>query len=205
VELRTDLTECPHCHGKTALQPDARLRWVCAACGGPRVPGGPLKSRALARARVAQAAAFGWSAGAIALAVSGAFTAGLAALLFGPAMSLGIAIGVVGALMLLFAWRASARAGARRKELAASIEDAWREGARAILAQRGRDTTPAQLAEAMQIDEGEADELLTSLAAHDEARIAIDGGDVKYRIQRESEEAEEEEEDEAAPARAKKP
>jgi hypothetical protein len=193
VELRTDLSECPHCRGKTAIQPDARLRWVCAACGGPRVPGGPTKSRALAKARVAQAAAFGWGAGAIALAVAGALAAGLAALLWAAAASAGIAVGVVSALMLLFAWRASARAGARRKELAASVEDAWREGARAILAARGRDTTPAQLAEAMQIDEGDADELLTSLAAHDEARVAIGSGDVKYRVEREAEELDDEE------------
>jgi hypothetical protein len=102
--------------------------------------------------------------------------------------------------MLFFAWRASVRAGARRKELAASVDEAWREGARAVLAERGRDTTPAQLAEAMQIDEGEADELLTSLAAHDEARVAIESGDVKYLVEREGEP---EEAEEVLPAQAR--
>jgi hypothetical protein len=186
VELRTDLSDCPHCGGKTALVADPRLRWVCAACGGPRVPGGPPKSRALAKARVAQAAAFGWSAGAIALAIGGALSAGLAALLAGVALSFGIAVGLVSLLMLVFAWRASARAGQRRKEISLSIEDAWRDAARAVLAKRGRDTTAAQLAEVMQIDEGEADDLLTSLAAHDEARVAIESGEVKFRIEGEA-------------------
>jgi len=191
VEIRADLSECPHCRGQTALQPDARLRWVCAACGGPRVPGAAGKSRALVKARAAQAAAFGWSAGAIALALAGALVSGLAALLWTATTGAAIAVGIVGAFMLLFAWRASARAGARRKEVTANVEAAWREGARAILASRGRDMTAAQLAETMQIDEGEADELLTSLAAHEEARVAIDDGKVKFRIDEREDEEEE--------------
>jgi ribosomal protein S27AE len=177
-----ELALCPHCGGMTVLAPDPRFRWVCGACGGPRVPGAPGKNAALAQARAALAAAFGWGAGAIALALTGALTAGLAALLFMVSQGLGIAIGVLAAVFLLFAWRSSARAGKRRAEAADAVKRGWREGARAILTARGRNTTAAQLAAIMQVDTETADELLTELAAHDEARMDIDDGSVKYRI-----------------------
>ena len=177
-----ELALCPHCGGMTVLAADPRYRWVCGACGGPRVPGASGKSAALARARAAQAAAFGWGAGAIALALTGALTAGLAALLFMVSQGLGIGIGVMAAMFLLFGWRSSARAGKRRREAADAVKQGWREGAKVILTTRGRDTTAAQLAAIMQVDTETADELLTDLAAHEEARIDIDDGNVKFRI-----------------------
>jgi hypothetical protein len=168
----------------TVVVADAKLRWVCGACGGPRVPGASGKNAALTRARAAQAAAFGWSGGSIALALTGALTSGMAALLWTAALhGLGAAIGVLGAIFLLFAWRASARAGVRRREATEAVAEGWREGARSILAARGRDTTAADLAVAMQIEEAEAEELLNALAAQDEVRLDVgDGGELRYRV-----------------------
>ncbi len=159
-----------------------RFRWVCGVCGGPRVPGSSGKNAPLARARVAQTAAFGWSAGAIALAMTGALTSGMAALLWTAVPTLGVVVGVVGALFLLFAWRSSARAGKRRKDADDAVKEGWRQAVRSILATDGRQTTAAALARQMRIEEAEADELLTDLAAHDELRVDIDDGSVRFRV-----------------------
>jgi hypothetical protein len=176
------LTLCPHCGGTTVVLPDPRFRWVCGACGGPRVPGAPGKNAALARARVAQAAAFGWGAGSIALAVTGALTSGMAALLWAASHGIGIGVAVLAALFLVFAWRASSRAGARRTEAAQAAKDGWREGARSIVLAHGRTMTATELAREMQTDEAEADELLTEIAANDEVRREIGDGDVRFRV-----------------------
>lgn len=187
-----ELTLCPHCGGMTVVVPDARARFVCGACGGPRVPGASGKNAALAKARQLQAAAFGWSAGAIALALTGAMTSGLAALLWAVAQGIGVVVGLMGVVAFLFAWRSSARAGMRRKEAAQAIDDGWREAVRGILAARGRDTTAAELAAVVKIDEAEADRFLTDLAAHDEARVDIESGSVKFRVPSDEERAREE-------------
>ncbi len=181
--MEPGLSLCPHCGGMTVVLPDPRFRWVCGACGGPRVPGAAGKNAPLARARVAQAAAFGWGAGSIALAFTGALTSGMAALLWTASHGLGGGIGVLGAIFLVFAWRASARAGARRSDAAREVKAGWREGARTILAARGGNMTAAELAREMRIEPPEADELLTDLAAHDEAHLEIDDGDVRFRIE----------------------
>ncbi len=132
---------------------------------------------------MAHTAGFGWSAGSLVLAVSGAMTAGLAALLWVASPTLGIVVGTLAALVLLFAWRAAARAGARRREAKQATREGWRAAALQVLRARARDTSTAELADQLRIDERAADRLLTELSARDEAHIDIEDGTVKYRVE----------------------
>jgi hypothetical protein len=185
-----ELTACPHCGGKTVMAHDTRLRWVCAACGGPRIPGAPGHARAvgsaLARARVAQTAGFAWGAGALVLALTALMGTALAAILWGASHVAGGTLGALAAALLGFAWRASSRAGGRRREAKRELDAAWRDGALALLRARGGDATAAELAEEMRVDEADADALLTELGGHDRVRVEIgDEGTVRYRAERE--------------------
>ncbi len=166
----------------TTLAAHPRLTWVCGACGGPRVPGAPGKNAALAQARLAQAAAFGWSAGAIALALTFALTTGLGALFWGASHGVGGVFLALGALMAFFAWRASARAATRRGDADDAVKEGWREAARALVRSGGAEVTATTLAHAMRISEGEADELLTRVTSEDEATAAASANDVRFRV-----------------------
>jgi hypothetical protein len=182
VNALPELSTCPHCGGQTRLDPSAQYRWVCAACGGPRIPGSTEPSKALSSARVAAMTAFGWSAGSIVLAMIGVAGGALASIVAMASGAAGATIGVVALLLFVLAWRASTSAAARRKEARSSVDDAWREAILAKLRSGGDGTTAATLAKEMRIDEAEADRLLTELSADDRVRVDVGEGHVHYRV-----------------------
>lgn len=188
---------CPHCGATAGASPDEELRWRCDICGGPRVPLADARIRrsgrenkALARAEAARKAR-AWSR-------AGAVVAGLALAAVLGVVGLVAALGAVGAFQLGFGFVLAAvltagpltgfllwlvmRARARGKEIEPALDAAWMAVATDVVQQSKEPVTPHALAEALRIEESQAEELLALLEASDIVRGDItDAGALTYQ------------------------
>jgi len=168
---------CPHCHAIAAVI-ERRGKTVCAACGKPRVGAVTLAGerpsrRGIVRAthedrqtgtRAMLARARGRSQrglGIVSLAAGIATAAAAAVLIPGTA---GLVLALVAGVLGVGLGGLSVRAGARNMEAARALEgEADYSAIRDLAERRGGVLTAAETAEALGLEEAEADALLTSM------------------------------------------
>jgi len=178
---------CPHCEAIARPVLGGTNAWVCAMCGGPRIPGGvggEPAANALRQAKVllggrarARARAIAWTVLAV---MATLFVVAVAAK---AALATSVVLFVLAALPAFLALRARSQGSARGKAAEDALARAWQAAAEAIAAKAPAGLTVEALAEALSIDEARADRLLTNLAVHD--RVRIDVGDdavVRYSV-----------------------
>jgi hypothetical protein len=158
-------------------------------CGGPIVPAdAPLvRSNAelgsLVAAQRLRAIALGWTAGALVLAATGTMALGLALLLWTFAHVAAFVLGAVAVTAGIGSGVAWARAGARRAEVRAKLDEAWGSVADEVVRARGDEITAAELARTMRTDEANAQALLSQLSAVGRVRVAVrEDADLAYRV-----------------------
>lgn len=178
---------CPHCGTSAELEPATLVRQRCMVCGGPRVPRdghsavvSREEGRALREARRLTFARAFWRIAAIAAGTVGLLSLTVALALVSaaqPALLVATLTTGLATLPLWIAGYAALRARRTRLALTAHLERAWLQAARSIVTSSPLALTPGELAEAMRVDEPDAERWLTHLAAEDlvRARISEDG------------------------------
>ena len=168
-----DEAKCPTCGAFAKSQPDREHRWVCGVCGAPRVdlPGQPLPEEtlvALREAHGAQQAASWQRMVAWGLGVPAGFIL-ILAIMLAPASFIASGVMIaVGVVMAILSARASGRGATERKRLRGAVERAWEA---AILHLAGQNKTPAEIAAALRIAEGDVE---ATLATRIPVRVAVD-------------------------------
>jgi len=167
------------------------LRWVCGACGGPRVPGldGPRMApharivADLARARRTRDG--GRIVGAISLALAVMALLALApAGLVWPASHLATAI-VAGTSLLIGAVAVATYVLYTRskRDFARALDDAWTAAAAVVGGGQAAITAP-DLAVTMRVSDAVAERLLSNLSASSRARVDVgEDAELRYRIE----------------------
>jgi hypothetical protein len=187
-----ELTQCPHCNGKTRLIPDERFRWVCGACGCARVPSPDEKAHSAAEFQHLQRSAQLVTQARLAR-VGGTFTglgATFVALLAmlclfvlhaNPILSL---LFIVASVVLSIVTAGFGRS-ARKKidDAKTEVTYAWQEVAQALLNVHGHGLTAAELATMMRTTEPDAERLLTLLSVDDKVRSVVTGeAQIRYSL-----------------------
>ncbi len=177
---------CPHCKAVARIEGKGPGVWVCAVCGGPRMPGGLGGSaavKALAEERAAHAEATkkrlgAWAWGVFAVVATLAVALAWPAALVGKILALAIAIGPA-----LLAVRAGGAVAKSAKEADEAHERALLAAAQALAAAKEGGITAAELGARLEMPEERADALLTQLAVHDRTRIDVgDDAEVRYSV-----------------------
>jgi hypothetical protein len=177
---------CPHCRGITRVEPHPTKRWVCAACGGPRIPlaKGATLSEDVAEPLRRSAEAAGLALGARLAAGASAFVAllgvGLGAVLALASVLAAVGAVVVGAAVAFVALRFRRRARGFAADAERELDVAWERAVEAML-RRGGERTPAALAKELRIPEALVEELVARLSADDKARIEV-GDDAELHV-----------------------
>lgn len=183
---------CPNCGSVTTSSPDKELRYRCDLCGGPRLPrmDGSIKSSRreaphLRRANEARKARAKYRGLAALFGVTGFATtafAGLWLLIFPLTLPVAIVWAFFAGSSLLTVLWAMGRAAARTKEIQPLIDQAWMTAATDVARRMKTPFTAAKLAQAMGIDEAQAEDLLALLDANDVVRSDVtDAGEVAYQ------------------------
>jgi len=176
---------CPLCGAVAGVSRDEEMRYRCDVCGGPRVPldaKGVKPSKklgdALQRADRARKSRAKNRAGGVLAAVGLAGALGIIALIgvIGALTSLELGFGFVvgsllatGPLSAIMAWLFM-RARAAGRQIAPALDDAWLVAATDVVEQSKGPVTARSLAEALRIEEPQAEELVALLEAHDVVR-----------------------------------
>lgn len=183
---------CPHCGSVTTSTPDKELRYHCDLCGGPRVPRldpelkrGSREAPHLRRANEARKARAKYRAIAAVFGVMGFASVVLAALwllIFPVYVPLAIAWAFfAGSALFMVLW-AMGRASSQTKEIKPAIDQAWQIAAADIAARIKGPFTAARLAQAMGIEEAQAEDLLALLDVNDVVRSEVtEAGEVAYQ------------------------
>lgn len=169
---------CPHCRGLTRVEPHPTLRWVCAACKGPKLPvpiSDPVKLEA---SRVALREAKP-------LPRSGFVP--VAGILFAMSTVLALlsTMSIVKAATLVLAWAVFGmlvrERGARSKKSDIALDRAYSLAVQDYA--RGGNASAKEIAAMLGVGEDQAEGELTLLAAENPTRIEVDEqGDVRYRV-----------------------
>ena len=170
---------CPICGAFARVDRDDEFRFVCGVCGSPRIAtkAVPLPKEsvtALREAAQAKRSGFAWRLAAWGLGIPAAVSLALAAIL---AMASLVASGVLivcGVALAIAAARSSRTATTARKKLKSSVQEAWEAAALAVLDQRGKETTAADLAKALELPEADAEALLASLSARSRVNVRVE-------------------------------
>lgn len=188
---RGERHKCPFCGVVAQPQPHPSLRFVCPACGAPRVPATDASkpsarvTKALGTARSARSSRAVWKLASGLAAGFGALATLLltgVALIASPSLFPLIAAGMVTAMPLVFAALAWWKVTKRDEQLKDALDEAWMLAANDLVETRGSIRAP-QLAEAFGIEQGLADELLARLAAQPEiATDVTDEGDLALSV-----------------------
>lgn len=177
---------CPHCNGIARLEPKGPGHWVCAICGGPRLPGGlggEAAAKALREEKAARSAGTRGRAGAWALGLVAALFTAMVALAWPAALALKVVMTLVALAPALLAVRSGARVAGATRDADAAHERALLAAAQALAAAKPEGVTAKELGERLAIDEARADALLTQLAVHDQTRIDVgDDAEVRYSV-----------------------
>lgn len=174
---------CPHCGGLTVLQEDSELLWVCAVCGGPRIPqekGDTLSEdavRALKKANDQRTSAVAWRLTSWAGAFVAALGIGGAAVLVSYSIATAVILGAIGVIAALAAvgWRR--RSSARRDVAQQAWERAWEKEIEDLL-HKGT-LTAKQIAKKLKIEEEEVEKIVARLSATDRVRIDVGPGELR--------------------------
>jgi hypothetical protein len=185
----SEADRCPHCGGLTVLQESRTFRWMCGACGGPRVPGQAARSAAenaavvpaLREARTARSAQLVATGLALAAVIAAALAVSVGAVAFALSHVAGFVVFPFAILFSIFAVAARRRSLARHGEMIASLDTAWIAAAEAFARTRPTGATAEELAAALYVGLPDAEVLLTRLGAHDGVRIDV-GDDASLRV-----------------------
>lgn len=182
--------KCPHCGAIARAEPKAFgtiTRWVCAVCGGPRIPGGFGGEDAKNALREAQTS-FGGATRAKARAIAWTILAVLATLVVvaasgKEALVATIALSLMAIVPAFLAVRARGQGSKRKENADAALDRAWLAAAEEVAAKHAGGVTAKELGKTLSIDEARADKLLTELAVHDKTRIDVgDDAEVRYSV-----------------------
>lgn len=184
-----EANRCPHCKVVTRVEHRERrgeTAWVCASCGGPRMPAGlgsRGSSKELAKAKAADGRATRRMAGAMGLAglalVSLFLMVTIAAVAPEGAFVAKIVAMIVTGMLALVATRGFFGARKARGEGDAAIERAWLSAAEEV-ARRSRTLTAEDLSARLGIEVPRAEHLLSELSVHGRTRVDI-GEDAEIR------------------------
>jgi hypothetical protein len=188
--LQVDV-KCPHCGAVAGTRVDSELRHVCEVCGAPRAPILDKKWKSsgkeiapLKRAERARRARAGYRAAAVASGALLAFSSviiGAIAAIFGMGIVFGLmSLAVTGTLLGLTLWSAL-RAKARGREIEPALDAAWVAIATDVAHQTKGALTARDLADALSIEEAQAEQLLALLDVNDVVKSDItEDGEVAY-------------------------
>ncbi len=163
------------------------LKWVCGACGGPRMPhglGGEAAAAPLREAKASQRRALRLRAQFWAFTLMAIFFT-LVAVAAWPAAAIVSKLILLALAMTpsLVAARARSRASHANADGNEAIERAWLAAAEDVASHAKNGVTVADLGKRLQIDPLKAEKLLTELAVHDRARIDVDDdAEVRYSV-----------------------
>jgi len=186
AEIASEENRCPHCGGLTRLESHAFYRWVCGACGGPRVPaqdGRVVSERAtgeLVRANTARKHAFAVRLAAIGLGLTGTLTAALGALLTFASAAVGMTILVAAAAMLVGSVLAGSRSRRHSEEARRLTFEAWESVAQKVVELHGAAITGPELAKRLKTSEADVERMMSFLSVDDRVRIDV-GPDAQVR------------------------
>ncbi len=178
---------CPHCGAIARAEPRVEgtsTTWVCAMCGGPRIPGGVGGEEAAIALREARAL-LGGATRAKARSIAWTILAVLATLVViaasaKEALAATLVLLVLAIVPALLAVRARMQGGKRKENADAALERAWLAAAEEIAGRSREGVTAKDLAKELSIDPERADRLLTQLTVHDKTRIDV-GEDAMVR------------------------
>ena len=165
---------CPHCHSEADVEISPESRFVCAVCGGVRIPiDDPEITRSaeqldlLKRASVVRSARVTWRTIGIAVAGFGVFSVLVLWLVIDVAQPV-LAGAVVAALAALvpfgFAALSFKRSQELGKELGPLVEKAWEAATSDIARARGGKLDAPALAKVTRTDEASADQVLSRMS-----------------------------------------
>lgn len=172
---------CPHCRGLTRVEPHPTLRWVCAACKGPKLPLPIADPVRLEASRVALRAAKPPARSPMVF-IAGALYALGTLVALASTMTIGKALILIGA-WVSFGFLLRARGGTVKTSEAA-LNRAYGLAIRDYAGAGGSGSATAkELAGLLSIDESVAEAELVAIAAEQPTRIEVDAsGDVRYRV-----------------------
>ena len=180
---------CPHCGAIARVEPKglgAKLRWVCAVCGGPRMPGAvggddaaaPLREARASDTRAKRQRALQWTFGFMT-----AFFTLVALVAWPPALLWKLFFLAFAITPAVLAMRARSRAEGAKADAKEALDRAWLAAAEDVTTRATKGVTVAELAKQLKVDPVRAEELLTKLAVHDRTRIDVDDdAEVRYSI-----------------------
>lgn len=189
-ELAVEGGTCPHCGGLTRVEEHPRFRFVCAACGGPRIAApdrraleGPRVVEELRRANGTRRAAFTWRVAATALGACGTLVALLGAAL--AAASIPVAVALLALTVGLFAPAIVFARRARRlsNDALRQVFVAWESAAYALVHAEARDgnvPSGAELAKGLGTTEADVERMMTLLNVDDRVRIEVKDAEIRY-------------------------
>jgi hypothetical protein len=184
---------CPHCRAIAAVEPSEDARFVCAVCGGVRIPiedatiaRSPEQLDLLRRATAARSARAIWSVIAVIVGGFGIFSVLVLWLVVSFAHPPALASVVAGLAVVVpfafagFAWRRSRESAV---EFGPALEKAWIAAAADVGRARGGELDAAALASVTRIDEREADKLLARMLAESLLASSVTAeGRLKYTL-----------------------
>lgn len=180
---------CPHCGGQTRLEESARFRWVCAACGGPRIPvkderaHSQAEKESLRRSHLAAKRAFGWRMAATGLGLTGAIVAAIGAVFVGAHAVVGLVVLGTALAFIIFAMRFAGNARRELTNAKLAVFAAWGMVGEALLRLNGGQLTAKEIAAMMQTTEGDAERMMTVLTTDSRVRVDLgDDAELRYRV-----------------------
>ena len=178
---------CPHCGARAHREASARFRWVCGACGGPRLATKDISAlsdervlRELRKADAARKHAFARRVLATGLAATGTLVAVLGAVLAGASMFVSMALLAIAIGFFLPAVIMGRAARRFSKEAQRSTFAAWEAAAELVLRSAGRDLSGPELAQLLGTDEADVERMMSFLSADNRARIDVAGAELVY-------------------------
>ncbi|WP_394826912.1 hypothetical protein [Pendulispora albinea] len=181
---------CPHCGAQARMESDVVLRWVCAVCGGPRVPVEDAAAHSerereqLLRAGHAKKMAFAHRAFGIGLSLTGTMLAALGAALATVAGAVALFMVLAAVVALVFGITYVRSAKRRDTEAKEAVFEAWETVAEGLLrARAGTDqgeVTGEQIARAMHTSVEDVERMMSFLAVDNRARIVVKDAELVY-------------------------
>ena len=181
-----ELHRCPHCGAVARTEKRSDSTFVCAVCGGPRIPGdvgGDDANNALLEAKTALGGATRAKARGVAWTILAIIATLVVLAATKAALTASLVLLALAIVPAFFAVRARSQASKRKETADAAIEKAWLAAAHEIAAKKRSGITAEELGKALSIDAARADKLLTELAVHDKTRIDVgDDAEVRYSV-----------------------
>ncbi len=174
---------CPHCHAIAGVEPSPEARFLCAVCGGVRIPiedpkvtHSPEQIEHLKRATNARSAGAVWQMVAAIVGAFGIFSVlvlWLAITVAHPPLVASVVAALAVMVPFAFAVLAWRRSRACLADFAPAFDKAWIAAAADVARSRGGTLDRAELAKVTRITEQEADKVLARMSAESLATSSV--------------------------------